>query len=80
MMLVKSILIIKMLILLLTVKKLFLLHYKHAPLKTDNIVPCDVQPWMTEEIMSARKESVTGSGSGEYLGPRFIFRCSLHYV
>ena len=29
---------------------------KHAPLKTDYVVPRDVQPWMTEEIMSARRE------------------------
>ena len=27
----------------------------HAPLKTDYVVPRDVQPWMTEE-MSARRE------------------------
>ena len=26
---------------------------KHAPLKTDYVVPRDVQLWMTEEIMSA---------------------------
>ena len=37
---------------------------KHAPLKTDYVVPRDVQPWMTEEIMSARR----GSGSGENIG------------
>ena len=42
---------------------------KHAPFKTDYVVPCDVQPWMTEERMSARRESVKGmSGSGENLG------------
>ena len=29
---------------------------KHAPLKTDYVVPRDVQPWMTEEVMSARRE------------------------
>ena len=29
---------------------------KHAPLKTDYVVPRDVQPWMTEEIMSAIRE------------------------
>ena len=32
---------------------------KHAPLKTDYVVPRDVQPWMTEE-KSARRESVKG--------------------
>ena len=34
---------------------------KHAPLKTDYVVPRDVQPWMTEEIMSAGRGSVMGS-------------------
>ena len=33
---------------------------KHAPLKTDYVVPRDVQPWMTEEIMSARREKRKG--------------------
>ena len=28
---------------------------KHAPLKSDCVVPRDVQPWITEEIMSARR-------------------------
>ena len=29
---------------------------KHAPLKTDYVVHRDVQPWLTDEIMSARME------------------------
>ena len=33
---------------------------KHALLKTDYVVPCDVQPWMTEEIMFARREKCKG--------------------
>ena len=33
---------------------------KHSPLKTDYVVPRDVQPWMTEEIMSARREKRKG--------------------
>ena len=33
---------------------------KHAPLKTDYVVPRDVQPWMTGEIMSARREKRKG--------------------
>ena len=33
---------------------------KHAPLKTDYVVPRDVQPWMTEEIMSTRREKRKG--------------------
>ena len=33
---------------------------KYAPLKTDYVVPRDVQPWMTEEIMSARREKRKG--------------------
>ena len=33
---------------------------KHAPLKTDYVVPRDVPPWMTEEIMSARREKRKG--------------------
>ena len=28
----------------------------HAPLNTDYVVPRDVQPWVTEEIVSARRE------------------------
>ena len=32
----------------------------HALLKTDYVVPRDVQPWMTEEIMSARREKRKG--------------------
>ena len=51
-----------MLILLLTIIILFFtsLLDKHAPLKTDHSVPRDVQPWMTEEIMSARGEKRNG--------------------
>ena len=41
---------------------------KHAPLKTDYVVPRDFQPLMTEEIMSARRECVKGNGSAENLG------------
>ena len=37
-----------------------MIKIKHAPLKTDYVVPRDVQPWMTEEIMSARKEKRKG--------------------
>ena len=33
---------------------------KHAPLKTDYIVHRDTQSWMTEEIMSARREKRKG--------------------
>ena len=33
---------------------------KHAPLKTDYVVPRDVLPWVTEEIMSARREKRKG--------------------
>ena len=44
---------------------------KHAPLNTDYVVPRDVQPW----IISAIRESVKGSGSGENLGWRFIALC-----
>ena len=33
---------------------------KNAPLNTDYVVPRDVQPWMTEEIMSARREKCKG--------------------
>ena len=33
---------------------------KYAPLKTDYVVHRDVQPWMTEEIMSARREKRKG--------------------
>ena len=33
---------------------------KHAQLITDYVVPRDVQPWMTEEIMSARREKRKG--------------------
>ena len=53
---------------------------KHAPLKTDYVVPRDVQPWMTEDIMSARREKHKGEWIGRNLGYRFIFRCSLYYV
>ena len=51
-----------MLILLLTIIILFFtsLLDKHAPLKTDYVVPRDVQPWMTEEIMSARRQKRKG--------------------
>ena len=38
----------------------FSLLDKHAPLKTDYVVPRDVQPWITEEIMSARREKPKG--------------------
>ena len=41
---------------------------KHASLKIDYVVPCDLQPWMTEEIMSAGRETGKGSGSGENSG------------
>ena len=33
---------------------------KHALLTMDYVVPHDVQPWMTEEIMSARREKRKG--------------------
>ena len=33
---------------------------KHAPSKTDYVVLRDVQPWMTNEIMSARREKREG--------------------
>ena len=33
---------------------------KHAPLETDYVVPRDVQPWVTEEIISARREKRKG--------------------
>ena len=41
---------------------------KYAPLKTDYVVPRDVQPWMTEEIMSARREKRKGERVWRNLG------------
>ena len=49
---------------------------KHAPLKIDYVVPRDVQSWMTDEIMSARREK----RKGERVWRKSRFRCSLHYV
>ena len=54
---------LKMLILLLTFRTLFLLHYFDTidhQLRTDYVVLRDVQPWMTEGIMSARREKCKG--------------------